>query len=232
VATRLACLVFAGLLGSAAAAVAADRPYLVTNSAAAEEDEEQVWSVENWFRRAGTARSLTVAPEYAFDPVNSLQVEFRRTLDRVGENGHEVEVEYKHLFNRIARDGWGIGVVTTLDYERPQGGPWQRSGASLSLPFSLQFAEGAGLLHLNLGIAKPRGARREGTGAIAAEREVLRRTTLFAEAARDADGHLLHAGVRYWIRRERLAVDLAWQRLRSDGTRGSGLVLGIAWYDL
>ncbi len=230
--TRPACLGLACLLWAAATATAADRPYLVTNSAAAEEDEEQVWSVENWFRRAGSARSLTVAPEYAFDPVNSLQVEFRRTLERAGDNGHEIEVEYKHLFNRIARDGYGIGVVATLDYDRPAGGPWQRSGASLSLPYSLQFAEGAGLLHLNLGIAKPRGARRDWTGTIAAEREVFRRTTLFAEAARDADGRLLHGGVRYWIRRERLAVDVAWQRLRSAATRGSGLVLGIAWYDL
>jgi hypothetical protein len=42
----------------------------------------------------------------------------------------------------------------------------------------------------------------------------------------------VHGGVRYWIKRERLAVDVAWQRLRSDEARGSGLVLGIAWYDL
>ena len=35
------------------AAHAADRPYIVANSGAAEEDEEQVWSVENWVRQAG-----------------------------------------------------------------------------------------------------------------------------------------------------------------------------------
>jgi hypothetical protein len=221
------------MLGAvAAAATAADRPYLVTNSAVAEEDEEQVWSVENWFRRAGAARSLTVAPEYAFDPVNSLQVEFRRVLDRSGDNGHEIEVEAKHLFNRIARDGWGIGVVATLDYARASGAAWQRTDTSLSLPFTWQIGEGEGLLHLNLGVAKPHDARRLWTGVVAGEREILPRTTLFGEIARDADGRLLHGGLRYWIRRERLAVDLAWQRLRSEGTRGSGLVLGIAWYDL
>ena len=111
---------------------AADRPYIVANSGAAEEDEEQVWSVENWYRQAGPQRSLTVAPEYAFDPVNSLQVEFRRVVDHDIGNGHEIEVEYKHLFNRIARDGYGWGVVATLDMERPNGGPWQRAGVSLS----------------------------------------------------------------------------------------------------
>jgi len=228
----LRCLALTVLLSCMSFAWCADRPYLVTNSAAAEEDEEQVWSVENWYRSAGAQRSLTVAPEYAFDPLNSLQVEFRRTLDREGVNGHELEVEYKHLFNHIARDGYGWGVVAALDMVRPQGGPWTRSAVSLALPFSLQVAEGSGLLHLNLGVSKPRDERRVFTGALAAEREVFRRTTLFAEWARDEDGRLLHGGVRYWIKRETLAVDLAWQRVRSDDSRGSGVVLGIAWYDL
>lgn len=220
------------LLLVASVAWSADRPYLVTNSGAAEEDEEQVWSVENWYRQAGPQRSLTVAPEYAFDPVNSLQVEFRRVVDHDIGNGHEIEVEYKHLFNRIARDGYGWGVVATLDMERPNGGPWQRAGVSLSLPLTIQFNEGASVVHLNAGVAKPREQHRVWTGVIAGEHEVWRRTWLFAEIARDGDGRLLHGGVRYWIKREKLALDVAWQRLRSDELRGSGVVLGLAWYDL
>lgn len=214
----------------AVVAEAADRPYLYANSAAAEEDEEQVWSVENWYRQAGRQKSLTVAPEYAFDPDTSLQVEMRRTLDRHEGNGHEVEIEAKRLFNRIERDGWGWGVVAAIDMERPRGGPWERAVVSLLVPLSLQIGEG--LVHLNAGIAKPRGERRLFTGAIAAEREVWRRTSLFAEIAREPEGRLLHAGLRHWVQRERLAVDLAWQRVRNDDVRGSGIVLGIAWYDL
>ena len=117
------------LLAAASMAWSADRPYLVTNSGAAEDDEEQLGSVENWARQADAQRTLTVAPEYAFDPQDSLQVEFRRVVDREIGSGHEIEVEYKHLFNRISRDGWGWGVVATLDMERAQGGPWQRHRA-------------------------------------------------------------------------------------------------------
>ena len=221
---------------AAVVAQAADRPYLYANSAAAEEDEEQVWSVENWYRQTGRQKSLTVAPEYAFDPDTSLQVEMRRTLGRgdgkVGGNGHEIEIEAKRLFNRIAREGWGWGVVAAIDMERPRGGPWERAAVALLVPLTLQIGQGEGLVHLNAGVAKPRGERRLFTGAIAAEREVWRRTALFAEVAREPEGRLLHAGVRHWIKRERLAVDLAWQRMRSDEVRGSGVVLGIAWYDL
>ena len=227
-------LLFAFGLSFVAAAQAADRPYLFANSAAAEEDEEQVWSVENWYRQAGKQKSLTIAPEYAFDPDTSLQVELRRTLDRNAGKGHEIEIEAKRLFNRISRDGWGWGVVAAIDMERPKGEPWERAAVSLSVPLTVHIGEGGseGTLHVNAGIAKPREARRVFTGVIAGEREVWKRTSLFAELAREADGRLLHGGVRHWIKRERLAVDLAWQRVRSDEVRGSGIVLGIAWYDL
>ncbi|TXC66522.1 hypothetical protein FSC37_13715 [Piscinibacter aquaticus] len=118
------------------AAQAADRPYVFANSGAAEDDEEQVWSVENWYRKAGRQASLTVAPEYAFNPDNSLQAEFRRVVDRDRGNGHELEIEFKHLFNRISRDGWGWGVVAAIDMERPRGGPWERAALSLSVPLT------------------------------------------------------------------------------------------------
>lgn len=233
------CCVAAGALGlalglCAAAAQAADRPYLYANTAVAEEDEEQVWAVEHWFSQAGGEKSLTVAPEYAFDPVNSLQLELTRVVNRDAPNGHEIELEYKHLFNRYERDGWGWGVVATLDMEREQGGPWQRRAATLFVPFSVALGEGGGggSVHLNLGLAKPRGERRLLTGVLAAERQVLPRTTLFGEWARRDEGRLLHGGVRYWIKRERLAVDVAWQRVRGEGVRAGGAVLGIAWYDL
>lgn len=218
----------------APAALAADRPYLYVNTANGEEDEEQVWAVENWFRRGGGEQSLTVAPEYAFDPQNALQMEFRRVLRREGTGGHELEVEYKHLFNSFARDGWGWGVVTTVDMERAEGASLKRRATTVLLPFTFKLGEAAseGLLHVNAGIAKPIGERRLTTGALGLEREVWRRTTLFGELARDDEGRFAQIGLRHWITREKLAVDIAWQRVRNDEVRGNGVVLGIAWYDL
>ena len=221
------CAAFAG------PARAADRPFLVTNSAAAEEDEEQVWAVETWYRHTHGQRSFTIAPEYSFDPVNSVQMEMRRVLDRDAGNGHELEFEFKHLFTRIARDGIGAGVVLTLDTARRDGhGPLERSASSLFLPLTVPVGEGAGLLHFNAGLTWPHAASMRPVGAIAGEFEVWRRTQWFGEWARDSDGALLLTGLRHWIRRERLAVDLAWQREQGEGRVGRGLVLGIAWYDL
>lgn len=232
---RNAWCALAASLGLVAAlpATAGDRPYLATSSAAAEEDDDAVWSVESWFQRTGSAHSLSIALEYAFDPTTSLQFEFSRARDRMArETVDEAEVELKHLFNHIARDGYGWGVVLALGFERAPGSPWRRSGLSVKLPFTLALWEGDGALHLNAGVSKPRDARRESLWSAAIERVVARRTTLFAEAAREGDSTLLHGGVRWWVRKERFAIDLGVLRLRTPGSRETGLVLGLGWYDL
>jgi hypothetical protein len=216
-----------------ALAWAGDRPFLATSSAAAEEDDDAVWSVESWLQRTGPTHSLSIAPEYAFDPTTSVQIEFTRTRDRsLGETVHGAEIELKHLFNHIARDGYGWGVVLALGFERATGSGWRRSGLSVKLPFTLSLWEGDGALHLNAGVIKSPDARREGLWSAAIERVVARRTTLFAEVAREGESTLLHGGVRWWLRKEKFAIDLGALRLRAPGSRESGVVVGLGWYDL
>jgi hypothetical protein len=214
-------------------AFAGDRPYLATNSAAAEEDDDAVWSVESWAQRVGTVRSLSLAPEYAFDPTTSVQFEISRTHDRNAlETEHEAEIEFKQLFNHIARDGYGWGVVAALAFDRPQGSSWRRGGVTVKLPFTLSLWDGDGVLHLNAGVAKPRDARRETLLSAAIERKVAKRTTLFFEAAREGDNTLLHGGVRWWVKKEKFALDLGLLRQRAPGSSDSGVVFGLGWYDL
>jgi hypothetical protein len=221
------------MLAASASADAADRPFLATDSAAAEEDDDNVWSVESWWARRGNLRTLSIAAEYAFDPTTSVQLEFVRTRDRAArQTAHEIEFELKHLFNHIARDGYGVGVVAALGWDKAGSAGWRRGGASLNLPFTWAFGESGVALHVNGGVAKAVGERRAWTRAVALEGQVARRTTLFAELAREGSDKLAHAGVRWWAQREKLALDLSWQRARSDGGRVSGIVVGLGYYDL
>jgi hypothetical protein len=64
------------------------------------------------------------------------------------------------------------------------------------------------------------------------EREVARHTTLFAELARDGDLKYGQVGARYWLKKERFAVDFSLQQRRSDGQRASGFLVGLGRYDL
>jgi hypothetical protein len=221
------------MLVASASASAADRPFLATDSAAAEEDDDNVFSVESWLARRGSVRTLRVAAEYAFNPTTSVQLEFAHARDRAArETAHEVEFELKHLFNHIARDGYGVGVVAALGWDQAGGARWRRGGASLNLPFTWAFGESGAALHVNGGVVKAVGERRAWTRAVALEGQVARRTTLFAELAREGSDKLAHAGVRWWPQREKLALDLSWQRTRSDGGRASGIVVGLGFYDL
>jgi hypothetical protein len=221
------------VIASAPPAVAGDRPFVFTSSAAAEEDDDAVWSVESVFQRAGPQRGVSVAAEYAFNPTDSVQAEFSRQRDRaVDERGWSAEFEYKHLFNHIARDGYGYGVVFATEFERLQGSEWKSSAWSVTLPLSIQFGADGGLLHFNAGLVKARDVPREWTASAAVEQEVAKRTVLFAELARLGEGTLVNGGVRYWAQREKLAVDLSLQRVRSDGVNNYGFVIGLGWYDL
>jgi len=209
-----------------------DRPFESARTAVAE-DDDQVWSFESWSRRIGRERSLTIEPEYSFDPANSVQLELTRKSDRQ-DGGHEVEIEYKHLFNRLARDGWGWGLSAALSIDRSDG----RSARALDLrlPLSVDFGQITGLghgslLHLNAGLHHASG-RFSASRAIAFEQPVFQRSLLFAERASQRGEGLTQLGLRHWLRREKFAIDIAWQQRNQAGERGTGWVAGIGWYDL
>lgn len=220
--------VLAALAG--ASAWGNDRPFQVARTAVME-DDEQVWSIESWGERRGAAYALSVEPEYTFDVANAVQVQFTRRLDRAGdESGHEVEIEVKHLFNSIARDGWGLGFSAALGAERSAGNGTTRR-LELKLPLSIAFGDG-GYLHLSPGWSKAGDGPRAWTTALAAEHPVWRRGVAFAEAAREGPRRYAQVGIRQWLRRERLALDLAWQQHDAEGRRDRGLVIGLGLYDL
>jgi hypothetical protein len=211
-----------------AAVQASDRPYLLTSSAAAEEDDDQVWSFESWWQRAGSRQVFNVAPEYAFDPTTSVQLE----LSRANGGAAAAEAEVKHLFNHIGRDGWGWGMHLTLAAARGGDESSTQYGASAKLLYSLALFDGDALLHLNAGLDKARGERREWVASAAFEHQLPWRSFAFAEVGREDRQTLLHAGVRHWIRRERFAVDIGVQQLRGGADKTTGVVIGLAWYDV
>ena len=209
-----------------------DRPFQVARTAVLE-DDEYVWSFESWAQRLGTVRGLSVEPEYTFGGGFSIQAELTRYLDRHdSETGHEAEVEFKQIFNNIARDGWGWGLSASLAAERTRASGGTVPSISILLPVSIALGDSGGFLHLDAGIAKARDARRVWTGAIGLERELLKRTVFFAEAAREGEATFLQLGARHWVKRDKLAIDFSLQQRRADGERASGFIIGLGWYDL
>ena len=94
------------------------------------------------------------------------------------------------------------------------------------------FYDGDALLHVNAGVRKQRDERREWTGSLAFEHKVPWHSSLFVETGREDRQTLWHAGVRHWVRRDKLAIDVGVQQLRGGGEKASGVVVGAAWYDI
>lgn len=221
----LACL-------AALPARANDRPFQQGRTAVVEDDDEQTWSFESWVQRYGSVRGLSFEPEYSFTPFTSVQFELSRFVDRAGiETGHDGEIEFKHLFNDIARDGYGWGVSGTFNAERANDEGTVRT-FEFKVPVSISLWEGEGYLHFNAGVTKASDARRTFAVSAAIEREVYNHTLLFAEVARDGGSKFGQVGVRYWLKREKLAIDFSLQQYRDDGQRSSGFIIGFGWYDL
>jgi len=221
-----------GAMVAAPLASANDRPYQVARTAVLE-DDEHVWSFESWVQRLGSVRGLSVEPEYTFGAGASVQVELSRYTDRGGsETGHEAEVEFKQIFNNVARDGWGWGLSATLSAQRMNEVGRTVPSIGIKLPVSVSLGDGGGFVHFDAGIGKMRGERRAWTGAMGIERELLKRTLFFAELAREGQVTFMQVGARHWLRRDKLALDFAVQQRRADGSRDAGFIVGVGWYDL
>ncbi len=222
------------LLGGSAPALA-DRPFVATTSAAAEEDDDRVWSVATWAQRDKRLGEIGLSAEYAFEPRLSTEFTLVRSRPRLSgaETTLEAEGEVKWLYNNIARDGWGIGVSLGLGAAKEGDASWRGGSWQLVVPFSWQWSQGGGLLHLNAGIAKERGERRESLASVGVEWPVASRWSVFGEWAKSGDEKLAHAGVRWWFKREKLAMDLSALRRQPEGTSAStGWVLSLSIYDL
>jgi hypothetical protein len=227
----LACIVASALW--VGAAEASDRPFLLTSSAAAEEDDDGVWAVESWWQRTKAQQGLSVAAEYGFNPTTSLQIERSRVQDRAsGDKAHAVEIELKHLFNRIGREGWGWGIDVALGAATVDQTGWRTQRLSIKLPCTLALRDGEAMLHINAGLQKQRDERREWVASTAFEHKLGTRTKLFFELGREDRSTLLHGGVRHWLKRDKFAVDFSLQQLRSGGSSERGVVIGFGWYDL
>jgi hypothetical protein len=206
---------------------------LWASAAQASEDDDGVWAVESWWQRTRSQQGLSVAAEYAFNPTTSIQLERSRVQDRAsGDKAHSVELELKHLFNRIGREGWGWGINLAVAAATLDEAGWRTQRLSVKLPYTQALRGGDAMLHVNVGLQKQRDERREWVASTAFEHKLGTRTTLFVELGREDRSTLVHGGVRHWLKRDKFAVDFSVQQSRNAESKERGVVIGLGWYDL
>ncbi len=239
------CAALAFCFSPVPAAHAGDRPYLVLGSAALE-DDAAAWSLGGRWLRSGAANALQLGLEYGFTRATSLELEWSAERPGGGERSErEAELELKHVFNDIARDGFGLGLSMSLGLDRARAeggdddagataGPRRaRRGALVQLLGSMPLSQAQeGQAHANLGWQRRPFGGGQGFVALGLERPLQGRTWGFGEVVYQPGQHLLHAGIRHWLRRDRLALDVSVQRQQGEGGWRNGVVIGVVAYDL
>ena len=102
----------------------------------------------------------------------------------------------------------------------------------MKLPLSVSLWEGDGYCTSTPAVASRAKSRRAGALRWRSSARWSIARVLFGEVAREGSTTFVHGGVRYWVKRDRLAIDFSLQRERGDGTTRNGAVIGIGWYDL
>ena len=221
------------------AAWADDRPFLRTTTAVVEDDDERVFEFTTTHVMAKKQRSTSAQLGYSFSPTLSVELELGQQRDRIeGVTAREQGLSLRLAWMDPAREGWGLATRFSVEREREAGGEWAQPNGSGMLAFSVPLSGKSVWVHANLGARYSTEAtdsrRWTGLWSWGAEKPLGRRTTLFAEAAGASDGRdrIAQLGVRQWLQREKVAVDVGVGRQFARDTPGNFVAVSLSLYDL
>jgi hypothetical protein len=225
-------------VGAAAAACcgglqATERPFVLAGTAIQEDDDERVFELTSWAEKGRGLKALNAELQYSFVPDFSVELGWGRRLLRV-EDEREAETELEAGLRKVLRDParHGLGVAFTLEVEaqREREG-WRYAATTAMLPLSWQW--GPVWTHLSAGLQHERHEGVQPLAALALLGRVSRSADLFGEwaAVRQRSG-LAQAGLRWWLRRDRVALEISALRRRDGGEHFDALMLGLSLFDL
>jgi hypothetical protein len=219
----------------------ADMPFLRLETATVEHDDERNFEVSAQLSRTKDEAQRRVAVEYNISPLSSVEAElsFARARNAV-ERERELGLGYRYVLVDHNRDDWGLALKVAAEWEKSTDqdgtGPWRYAGPTVLAAFILPLADNRIRLHANWGVHHKRatGERQQLWGA-GVEADATPTLTAFAEwgAIRQED-RLQHAGLRWWIKRDKVAVQLSGSRTRdaASGETFKGVHVGMTFSDL
>lgn len=226
-------MALAGAALAAPAVRADDRPFLRTATAVVEDDDERVFefSATGLSHRHGDGLSLQGG--YSLSPTLSVEAELGFSRDRAeGSRGHEVGIGVWQAWIDPAREGWGLAGKLGADWDQESGEARQRTLRGV-IAASVPLSGKQVWLHANAGVEQREGEGRAGIWSLALQGELDRRWMLFGELASSSRrDELAQIGVRHWLRRDKIALDLGIGRERVAQDRRGFVAAGLAFYDL
>jgi hypothetical protein len=224
------------LLTAAPTVSAADRPFLETDTAIVEDDDERTFEVSTWMVKLKQERAIQAALEYNFNPTLSAEVELGWAKNKEdGSRERSAELGLRKVWIDPARQGWGLGSNINLGWSRTDEHGWKYESLRAVMTYSLPLLENQIWLHANAGILREQDERKTyGIWSLAAQARVRKDITLFTEYAHQVQKNkLVQGGLRWWAKKDKVALDFAVGKQRpQDADRQNFINIGLSFYDL
>jgi hypothetical protein len=240
---RTSCLACAAVVACllTTEAAHADQPFLQLETATVEHDDERNVEMGASWGRTRHAQTRQFVLEYNFSPLSSVELELGSTRARhENEREREIELGYRYVLVDHNRDDWGLALKASAEWEKESGedgkGPWRYAGPTVLAAWVLPLADNRVRLHANAGLRYKRDDRvSQRLWGLGAEAHLTPGVVAFAEwGVRRAQDRLQHAGLRWWVKRDKVAVQLSGSRTRdaASGETAQGVHVGVTLSDV
>jgi hypothetical protein len=213
-----------------------DRPFLDTSTAIVEDDDERTFEFSTWLVKLKQERKLQASLEYNFNPTLSAEVELGWSKNKILESRERsVEIGLRKVWIDPAREGWGLGTNLSLGWARADDQGWKTQSLRAVVAYSLPMLDKQVWLHANVGVERELDERKTyGVASLALKGQVRKDVILFTEYARRPEKEsLVQGGVRWWAKKEKLALDFSVGKLRpQDEESRRFITVGVSFYDL
>jgi hypothetical protein len=224
------------LLATAPAVSAADRPFLETDTAIVEDDDERTFEFSTWLVKLKQARALQTSLEYNFNPTLSAEVELGWSKNKEdGSRERSMELGLRKVWIDPARQGWGLGSNINLGWSRTDDHGWKYESLRAVMNYSLPLLENQIWLHANAGVLREQDERKTyGIWSLGAQARLRKDITLFTEYAHQVQKNkLVQGGLRWWAKKDKLALDFAVGKQKPQAAdRQNFINIGLSFYDL
>jgi hypothetical protein len=214
---------------------AGDRPFNQLSTVTNDGDDDRTFSNEIGFVGSRNSRSLETTLEYSVNPTLAFQIEiggFKQL--RPKEREREFEFEVRKSFTNPEREGYGIGMSTSLAWskESPNGDSGFQS-ASVVFPLSIPMQQRTLWLHSNLGAEYQVGDKTRLLWGVGVTKEFIIKQIVFLEyGGRTNDFSVASTGVRFYGRRRRTSLDFSvGRRMPVDGSGTNFVQISIGFFD-
>jgi hypothetical protein len=215
---------------------AADRPFLSVDTAMVEDDDERTFEFSTWLVKLKQERAVQAALEYNLNPTLSAELELGWSKNKLLDSTERsLELGVRNVWIDPARQGWGLGSNLSVGWVRRDDMGWKAQSLRALATYSLPMLENQIWLHANAGLERDLEERStQGVWSMGVQGRVRKDITLFAEYARQANkDSLVDGGVRWWAKKEKVALDFSIGRVRPRDDEGQKFItLGLSFYDL